>query len=112
MGNHRQRAPRLEELLQVCKEKLSAHYREQLHGVVLYGSAARREASAESDVDLLVLLEKPFDYFEEIETLVDLLFEPQLEFGVHISARPAGAADFEAGAIQLYRNARQEGVRL
>ncbi|MEA3365229.1 MAG: nucleotidyltransferase domain-containing protein [Candidatus Hydrogenedentes bacterium] len=112
MGDNRQRTSQLEELLRVCKQKLSAHYEEQLQGVVLYGSAARGEASAESDVDLLVLLEKPVDYFEELEILIDLLFEPQLEFGVHISARPADTADFEAGIIQLYRNARQEGVRL
>jgi len=43
-------------------------------GLILYGSVARYQASSESDIDLLVLLGKPFDHFRELRRIVDLLY--------------------------------------
>ncbi|MCA9969091.1 MAG: nucleotidyltransferase domain-containing protein [Anaerolineales bacterium] len=37
-------------------EGLQADYRSELHGIVLYGSKARGDATAESDIDVLVIL--------------------------------------------------------
>ena len=49
-----------------CKSVLASHYGAQFRGLVLYGSVARRQAGAASDIDLLVLLRPPFDYFREL----------------------------------------------
>ena len=92
-----------------CQEALERHYGARLAKLVLYGSSARGTAKKESDLDLLVLLRGDFDYFVELRTVVDLLYPVQLESDRLISARPAAITDFEAGSVQLYRNAAREG---
>ena len=97
-------------IVQKCKEYLSRYYGSRLKGVILYGSLARGKAGSESDIDLLVLLSPPFDYFAELRQIVDLLYPIQLESEQLISAKPALVSDYEVGSISLYRNARREGV--
>ncbi|MEO0770594.1 MAG: nucleotidyltransferase domain-containing protein [Cyanobacteria bacterium J06649_4] len=98
--------------LQTCKQLLAKHYGEKLQGVILFGSAARNDMTQESDLDLLVLLLKPFDYFEELQVIVDILYDTQLEAKYWISAKPAAKDEFMAGTIQLYRNIQEEGIFL
>ena len=93
-------------------ERIERYYGAQLQGMVLYGSSARHQETEDSDFDLLVLLKQPFDYFQELRRIVDLLYPVQLESDRLISAKPA---DFEAylnGEFQLYRNILQEGVAI
>jgi uncharacterized protein len=93
-----------------CKEVLSNYYGARLNGVILYGSAARGDAAQTSDIDLLVLLSPPLDYFAALRRIVDLLYPIQLESEQLISAKPALASDYEMGSLSLYRNAQREGV--
>ena len=97
---------------QKCKEVLLSHYGDRLAGVLLFGSSARGDGSPESDLDLLVLLQTPLDYFGELRSLSDLLYPVQLEEERLISAKPAAVDAFERGEIQLYRNAKREGLML
>ena len=46
--------------IQQCKEVLVRQYGKRLKGVILYGSMARGQATSDSDIDLLVLLEPPW----------------------------------------------------
>lgn len=98
--------------VQQCKEALTASYGKRLKGVILYGSLARGQSESSSDIDLLVLLAPPLDYFTELRRIVDVLYPVQLESEKLISAKPASANDFEIGTISLYRNARREGVAI
>jgi len=91
---------------------LENHYGLRFKGLVLYGSVARGQAGPGSDIDLLVLLDDPFDYFQELRQIIDLLYPIQLDSDRLLSAKPAAVAEFEAGSIQLYRNAKREGVRV
>lgn len=97
-------------ILQKCKEALSQYYGSRLEGLILYGSMARGDACPGSEIDLLVLLSPPFDYFAELRQIVDLLYPIQLESERLISAKPALASDYEMGSISLYRNVQREGV--
>jgi predicted RNase H-like HicB family nuclease/predicted nucleotidyltransferase len=98
------------ETLQKCRIALQGRYGSQFEGLVLYGSVARDQASAGSDIDLLVLLSKPFDYFQGLRQIIDLLYPIQLESDRLLSAKPAPVDEFESGSVQLYRNAKWEGI--
>ena len=73
---------------------------------------ARGQTNPASDIDLLVLLAPPFDYFAELRQVVEILYPIQLDSERLISAKPASSEDFEAGNISLYRNAKREGITM
>lgn len=99
-----------ETILSRCRALLVRHYGPRLKKVVLYGSAARREAGPESDLDLLVVLDGSVDVVAETLRLVDVLYPLQLESDHYISAKAASEEEYEAGCLQLYRNAKREGI--
>jgi len=100
----------IQDILNECKTLLECHYGAQFKGLVLYGSTARNQAESESDIDLLVLLDEPFDYFHELRLIIEILYPLQLEIDRLISAKPVSNADFEHGRFQLFRNAKRDGV--
>ncbi|WP_088430696.1 nucleotidyltransferase family protein [Halomicronema hongdechloris] len=102
----------LQETLAACKQVLLEHYGDKLKSLILYGSAAKDALTPESDVDLLVLLAPLVNYFQELRTIVDLLYPLQLEASYWLSAKPAAQDEFEQGVSQLYRNIHREGISL
>lgn len=100
----------ISDVVRKCKAALESHYGSQLKGLILYGSVARHQADLTSDIDMLVLLGKPFDYFSELRQVIEVLYPVQLESEQLISAKPVPIDDFEHGSIQLYRNAKREGI--
>ncbi|MHB9028466.1 MAG: nucleotidyltransferase family protein [Candidatus Latescibacterota bacterium] len=100
----------IKDILERCKAALSDYYGSRFMGLVLYGSLARNQAVPGSDIDMLVLLQPPVDYFHELYQIVEVLYPVQLESERLISAKPVSPQEFEQGRIQLYRNARREGV--
>ena len=102
--------PSVRAVLDDVRRRLTSFYGDRLVRVILYGSEARGEAKPGSDIDLLVLLRGPFDRFDELRTIVDLLYPLQLASDRLISARPVSVEDYEHGTIQLYRNARADGI--
>ena len=97
-------------ILRQCRIVLEDYYGKRFKGLILYGSVARDQASPASDLDLLVLLSPPFDYFEELRQIIEILYPIKLESERLISAKPVSLDEYENGRIQLYRNARREGV--
>ena len=97
-------------ILEKCKHILSAYYGDKFQGLILYGSMARGQTDNFSDIDLLVLLNTPFNYFQELRKIVELLYPVQLESENLISAKPAAKEEFESGRILLYRLAKREGL--
>ena len=97
-------------ILRKCNDILKNHYRDRFEGLILYGSMARGQNDSLSDMDLLVLLKKPFDYFQELRKIVELLYPMQLESENLISAKPAAVEEFESGETLLYRLAKREGL--
>ena len=99
-------------VIQECKKTLSKTYGKRLKGVILYGSVARNEAEETSDIDLLVLLAPPIDFFTELRQIVDVLYPIQLESERLISAKPVSFKDYQAGSLSLYRNAARDGIAI
>ncbi|GAB4463703.1 MAG: hypothetical protein OHK0037_16790 [Elainellaceae cyanobacterium] len=102
----------LQATLDKCQQLLSQHYGERLRSLIVFGSAVRNELTPTSDVDLLVLLAPPINYFQELRAVVDLLYPLQLEAPYWISAKPADATEFEQGVSHFYRNILREGIVL
>lgn len=96
--------------LKKCKHILSDYYGDKFQGLILYGSMARGQTDNFSDIDLLVLLNTPFDYFQELRKIVEILYPVQLESENLISAKPAAKEEFDSGRILLYRLAKREGL--
>jgi uncharacterized protein len=100
----------IKRITEECKNVLKTHYGDQFRGLVLYGSIARGQEKDSSDIDLLVLLSQPFDYFEEMRGIIEILYPVQLKSERLISAKPAAVDEFESGKLHLYRMAKREGI--
>jgi uncharacterized protein len=98
------------ELLRRVKSALQEAYGARLRGVILYGSEARGTAEPDSDIDLLVLLEGPVNYWEDVHTCIHVLYPLVLEIERPIDATPADVRDYEAARWPLYREVRREGI--
>jgi predicted nucleotidyltransferase len=99
-----------EDILMRIKARLRTVHGDRLRGVVLYGSQARGEAGADSDIDVLVLLDGPIDYGRDLEANLDALYPLSLELGRRISPKPVPAAEYETVDCPLYRTAHLEGI--
>jgi type I restriction enzyme S subunit len=98
------------ELLAEIKTRLQAVHGPRLRGVILFGSEARGQATPDSDVDILVLLDDPVDFGEDLERNIHALYPLTLKFGRPISPIPASATKYETYDCPLYRNIHREGI--
>jgi predicted nucleotidyltransferase len=74
-----------------------AHYGPRLHDIILFGSRARGEARADSDVDLAVILsEATVDFWHEKMLLTDLAYNAMAVAGLIIQAWPLSKVEWEA----------------
>jgi len=103
---------RTEDLLADAKRRLERLYGARLRAVVLHGSEARGTATADSDVDLLVVLASPCDAAAEVTPIVDALYPLLLRSDRRIDAQAVDEALYRAAEHQLYRTAQEEGVVL
>jgi predicted nucleotidyltransferase len=103
---------RVDEALQKIKPRLQAAFPERFRGVLLYGSEARGGARADSDLDLMVLLEGPLRLGKDLNGIVTALYPLQMELDRAIHALPVTIEAYEAAEYGLYREAKREGVLL
>ena len=99
-------------ILAEIKTRLLATHRERLQGIVLYGSEARGTAHSDSDIDILVLLEGPVDYGQDLETNLRALYPLSLQIGRRISPKPVAAGEYSKVDCPLYERAHYEGIVL
>ena len=82
--------------------------------LVLYGSKARRDSDAESDIDVLIVLDRPCDWQTEFR-VYDLCFDIGLEHDVLVQPVIYSEAEYVADrtrATPFYRNVVEEGMEL
>jgi predicted nucleotidyltransferase len=98
-------------LLIELKERLAAIYGDRLNAVVLFGSEARGDARAESDIDLLVVLRGPMDdYGVELERSLAAVYPVALRVGRRVSVKLLDRQEYEQGDSPLVREVRRTGV--
>jgi predicted nucleotidyltransferase len=86
-------------------------YGERIKKVILYGSCARGEATKDSDIDVLVLVDESLNPFEVRESLSDLLFDILLDEGELVSVVAMPERLFESYDSPFVLNVRKEGVK-
>lgn len=98
-------------LLARLKREFSLAFGKRFKGLILFGSEARGDATPDSDIDFLVLIEN-MDPAEDRKTVVNVTYPVMLELPTVrvIDATPVEFSAFEAQEFPLYRNARAEGV--
>ena len=98
------------DILQQISKALHKVHGERLKSVILYGSEARGESTENSDIDVLVLLEEPIRYGEDLETNLEALYPLSLKLARRISAKPVSDKEYRTRDCPLYRHAKKEGV--
>ncbi len=91
-------------------QRARALYGDRLLRVVVYGSCARNEATAESDIDLAVVLAGEVVPGKEIDRMIDIVTDINLEHGVLLSVYPVSEDDYANRNSPLLINIRREGV--
>ena len=102
--------PQLKEIIAQTRLGLEKIYGEKLERVVLFGSQARGDVRADSDIDLLILLKNPFDYSTESNRISFLIADICLQYSVLISCAFATSEQFQHRNSGFFRNVRAEGV--
>ncbi|BFU90953.1 MAG: hypothetical protein NTAFB01_21400 [Nitrospira sp.] len=100
----------LHHLLTELRIGLVAIYGIRLRGVYLFGSHARNEADAESDVDVLVVLDRVEQYGQEVSETGPLVSQLSLQFGVSISRVFVSQQDWIDHHTPFLANVREEAI--
>ncbi len=85
-------------------------YGDRLKHLLVYGSCARDEATAESDIDLAVVLAGDVVPGKEIDRMIDIITDINLEYGVLLSVYPVSEENYQNTNSPLLMNIRREGI--
>ncbi len=99
-------------VLKALKSYLLKEYQDQLDQVILFGSQARQQATPDSDIDVLIVLNDPVDPSAELRRTSHFIADLCLEHNLLISRLFLSRSRFETENSPLLRNIRQEGIAL
>lgn len=97
------------EIAAAAARDLRCLYRERLRTVLLFGSWARGDAHPESDIDLLVVLDRVESVWDELRRMDDILDRHSVNNETVVSALVVAEDDFERPQVPTLIRARIEG---
>lgn len=97
------------EIARAVATDLGRLYGERLRRVLLFGSWARGDAHPESDVDLLVVLDRLDSPWAELERMDEILDRHSVEHETVVSAMPVAEADVAKPVVPALIRAATEG---
>jgi len=105
-------ADRLQTILTLIKIRLQNLYGDRLSKLLLYGSVSRGEQTADSDIDILVVLGDRVLPIEEIRRVADIKLDFLLEFGEVISIMPMSLEEFNDNSASFVNSIRRDIISL
>ncbi|OGC04027.1 hypothetical protein A2276_05360 [candidate division WOR-1 bacterium RIFOXYA12_FULL_43_27] len=102
----------VKDLLIDLKKGLKNIYRDRLRTLFLYGSYARGDANAGSDLDVAVIINDFSDIGKEIETTGQLVSELSLKNNLVVSLHPVREEKWENPGSPFLLNIKKEGVAI
>ena len=100
----------IRKILKKLKKELLRIYGENVNSIILYGSRACGDARDDSDIDILVVTNKDFDYSEMLRLSSTLVASLSLENDVVISRAFVTKTQYDKLQIPFLMNVRREGV--
>ncbi|HLG30241.1 MAG TPA: nucleotidyltransferase domain-containing protein [Candidatus Brocadiales bacterium] len=100
----------MNEVIKEFRIEIERLYGKRLKKIVLYGSWARKEATEDSDIDVVVVLEGDVIPGREIDRMIDIITEINLRHNVLIAVYPVSEKDYLTLKSPLLMNVRREGV--
>jgi predicted nucleotidyltransferase len=96
-------------------EDLKKNFKEQLDKVIVYGSYARSEEQKESDIDLIVLVNKKDDELRSYEKIIDeLSIKYDLSYMIVLSITVKSSSHFYKyeNILPFYSSIVKEGIEI
>ena len=100
----------IHEIVQTARIMLEKIYGSRLIKILLFGSWARGTATADSDIDLAIVLGGTVQQGREIDRINEMVTDINLQYGVLLSIYPVSESDFERVNSPLLLNIRREGI--
>lgn len=95
-------------ILQALRRECSRLLGNQLETIILFGSHARGEARADSDIDVLIVIYGDFDYDDLIKRTSPVISALSLQYDVVISRTFVSKEQFKQGQTPFLLNVRRE----
>ena len=106
-------ATQLQQLCADVKQALSALYGHRLDRIVLYGSYARGDFHAESDVDFMVILrDDKVQAGHEVRQMALVIGPLALKYTIEVSVFPVASQTHLKATNPLYEAVQQESIPL
>ena len=102
----------IENILHELKQELKRVYKNRLVSLILYGSYARGEARADSDIDVVVVLKGDVIPGREIDYMLDTITDLGLKYNTLISIYPVSEGYMQSVKSPLLLNVHAEGITL
>ena len=102
----------INDITQEIKRYLIDSYNEKVKHLIVYGSFARGDATEESDIDLLVVVDDQLDPIKVEDRLNDFLFQILIERGELISVLAIPERIYKQYNSPFLANVRQDGISL
>jgi uncharacterized protein len=103
---------KLNPLCQDLRQALTQLYGERLIQLILFGSYARQDATADSDIDIMLVLQDTISPGDEILRISALKTALNLKYDELISINPISQQDYQTRLTPFLQNVRREGIVL
>ncbi len=103
---------KLQILLNQLRDYLKNTYHNKLEQILLFGSQARQDAHQDSDVDILIILNIPFNDYQETQRISDYITDLCLENNILITCFFTSNDLWKNDNNAFFRNIQKEGIIL